>query len=440
LRRSYSRVELIPGKTTINFNDLFEYVCKKHIQLLILICCLTAGYRSFCQNEQTVNLTRIAYPTFYSKIKGKPVINLYDWNKACLSTIRNQVSFPRLSEIAKDTAYGEITRKSTQINSLQTQYYMLVFNYSSSAPIVYISDSYNFSESSGVVLTHGRVLKMPVKTDMNETITYFLQKDTTHYAKISVSSYIQNDACEHIKGAQTLRLSNDFAKAGDWETKRTKFSLAVYDANQDGVFNQPGIDKLFLGMPGDAYFELSYDEKNAVNCALQQKEMILEVGNQKFTVTNIDRNGNFVKLAPYNGKERGMLKKLEVIPDLNVLSSSGDSLNLKSLVTRKKYIYLNIWWEHCPPCIREIPLLDSIAEKYKSKLEMIGLIDQSNLSELNEVIKKYDIKNAQALSKSLVNIHLIQDGYPYGILFSETGELIKTNVDKTQLIEFLNKH
>jgi thiol-disulfide isomerase/thioredoxin len=413
---------------------------KKSIHFLVFIFCLLTGLKLSSQNDITVNLTRIVYPTFYSKLKCKPVINLYDLNKACLSSLKNQIGFPKLNLIPTDTAYGEITRKSTEINSFKTQYYILVFNYSSSAPIVYTSDSYDFRSSSGATLMHGRVLKMPIITDMNGRVNYFLQKDTTQYAKIPISAYAKDEDCEHVKGNNTLRLSNDFAKAGDWETKKTKFSLAIYDANQDGVFNQPGVDKLFLGTQGEDYFELFYDEKNAVNSALQEKDMILEIGNQKFTVVNIDRNGSSVQLKSYKGEGQAVVKKLEIIPDLKVMSSSGDSLNLKKLITNKKYIYLNIWWEHCPPCIREIPVLDSIAEKYKSKLTFLGLLDQSNLPDLKEIIKKYNIKSAQALSNPEVNINLIQDGYPYGILFSDTGELIKTDVDRKQLIEFLNKH
>jgi thiol-disulfide isomerase/thioredoxin len=414
---------------------------RKPLQFLFLILCLLTNFKLSGQNELIVNLKRTAYPTFYSKLKGKSVINLYDLNKTCLLQIKKKINFPKLETIPKDTAYGEITRKSTQINSFINQYYILVFNYNSSAPVVYTSDSYDFSTSSSVTLLPGRVLKMSVKTDMNGVINYFLQKDTTQFTKIPISTFAKDeDECEHIDGRDALRLDNDFVKVGDVEAKRTEFSLAVYDSNGDGVFNQPGVDKIFLGVPGEEYFVVLYDEKNAVNASFQQENMIIEIGKQKFKVLSIDRNGNFVKLVTYEGKEQVSLKQFVTLPDLKVKLSSGDSLNLRSLVNNKKYIYLDIWWESCPPCIRDIPVLDSIAEKYKSKLTFVGLLDQSNLSDLNRIIKKYNIKNCQALSNPEVNKNLTRQGYPYGVLFSEKGELIKADMDRKQLVEFLNKH
>jgi thiol-disulfide isomerase/thioredoxin len=413
---------------------------KKTIPFLVLSFCFLIT-RLIGQDEFTVPLTRTVDPAFYSKLKGKSVINLYDLNKQCLSSVKNNIHFPSLNFVPTDTAYGEITRQSTRISTFKNQYYILVFNYRSATPIVYTSDSYDFTTAVNATLSPGKVLKMQVTTAMNGTINYFLQKDTTKFAKVPISVYGQNEeACEHIEGRYALRLHTDCAKAGDVERKRNKFSITVYDANADGIFNQPGVDKLFLGGVGDEYAVLSFTEKDALNAAFQKEQMIIETGKQKFKVTHIDKQGTSVTLVPYQGAAPIALKQFVDIPDLKVKLASGDSLLLTSLEHQKKYIYLHVWWESCPPCIRDIPVLDSIGEKYKSKLIIAGLLDRSNLIDLNELIKRYSIKNLQALSTSEVNVNLAQNGYPYGVLFSENGELIKADVDKKQLLEFLEKH
>ena len=77
-------------------------------------------------------------------------------------------------------------------------------------------------------------------------------------------------------------------------------------------------------------------------------------------------------------------KKIEAI-DLNRLD--GSSLNLKNI--SNDYLIINFWATWCPPCIKEIPDLLELQEKFKGKIKLVFIsVDSSPEKVLPKFIKK----------------------------------------------------
>ena len=82
-------------------------------------------------------------------------------------------------------------------------------------------------------------------------------------------------------------------------------------------------------------------------------------------------------------------KKIEA---LNLQKLDGTSVNLRNI--SNNYLIINFWATWCPPCIKEIPDLLEIQEKFKDKIKLVFIsIDSSPEKVIPNFIKKNKFKN-----------------------------------------------
>ena len=82
-------------------------------------------------------------------------------------------------------------------------------------------------------------------------------------------------------------------------------------------------------------------------------------------------------------------KKIEA---LNLKRLDGTSINLKNF--SNNYLIINFWATWCPPCIKEIPDLLEIQEKFKEKIKLVFIsVDSSPEKVIPNFIKKNKFKN-----------------------------------------------
>lgn len=81
-------------------------------------------------------------------------------------------------------------------------------------------------------------------------------------------------------------------------------------------------------------------------------------------------------------------------PDLVVERLNGQSLSLASL--RGKVVLLDVWASWCPPCLKELPMLDAMARRLKARgVEIVAVsVDQKRAN----VIKFLDSQPSWSLT------------------------------------------
>lgn len=130
----------------------------------------------------------------------------------------------------------------------------------------------------------------------------------------------------------------------------------------------------------------------------------------------------------------------EPVPDLTIQLASGSNKNLRDFVDNKKYIYITCWPSKQALIIQQLKAYDSIADQYESKLKIIGLLDNGNAKQLSRLIEKYRLKNLNGVIPEGTMQSLPCKGYPYGMLFSVYGRLIKQNMSKDELEHYMSMH
>ena len=86
-------------------------------------------------------------------------------------------------------------------------------------------------------------------------------------------------------------------------------------------------------------------------------------------------------------------------PDFELKELAGKELTLEA--SRGKVILLNFWATWCGPCREEIPELIALQNRYKDRLQIIGLVvDDDDENEIRNVIKTEGINYPVALADS----------------------------------------
>ncbi len=112
-------------------------------------------------------------------------------------------------------------------------------------------------------------------------------------------------------------------------------------------------------------------------------------------------------------------------PDFTLNDLNGQPLSLSSL--RGKYVVLDFWGSWCGWCIKGIPDMKKYYEKYKGKLEILGIDCRDTEEKWKAAVEKHElpwlhVRNAGAPDVSV--LYAIQ-GYPTKIVINPEGKIAK---------------
>jgi len=158
--------------------------------------------------------------------------------------------------------------------------------------------------------------------------------------------------------------------------------------------------------------------------------------------SEIDENliANTKNNTPYEEKFVSRTFKLTTTDGKIIeLTSTEEGLDFKDY-KGKKAILVDVFATWCPPCIKGIPILKELREKYKDDFEIVSVLfekeEDKPTSEVIEFIKKYDItypitvgEENFKLAKDLDDVQRI----PELFLFSKNGEFVKKFLGETDL-------
>lgn len=123
-----------------------------------------------------------------------------------------------------------------------------------------------------------------------------------------------------------------------------------------------------------------------------------------------------------------------VLPNFSFLSSKGQKFDISSILNNKEFVLLCFWSRGCAPCIKKIPALKIINEKYESKgLNLISISLENNADWWLQSLKKYEMpwlqtcdvpeyNQGNSIAKTLDVNHM-----PQYFLIDNTGKLVYHN-------------
>ena len=149
------------------------------------------------------------------------------------------------------------------------------------------------------------------------------------------------------------------------------------------------------------------------------------------------RNGRFRKLiqaitSPQRETEdtqKSSKQEGTAAPDFTLHDIKGQSFTLSSL--RGKYVVLDFWGSWCGWCIKGIPAMKDSYNKYKGKLEIVGIDCQDSEADWKKAVKDHAmpwIQVANGVGASDVARLYRVEGFPTKVIIDPAGKVLKVVV------------
>lgn len=118
------------------------------------------------------------------------------------------------------------------------------------------------------------------------------------------------------------------------------------------------------------------------------------------------------------------------VPELGLKDLQGNVLELKSL--RGKYVVLDFWGSWCTWCIKGFPKLKEYYDKYKDRLEIVGIDCNDTAEKWAAAVKKHNLPWLQVRSEDGITEDKFRiKGYPYKVLISPEGIVLNAYLGET---------
>ena len=112
-------------------------------------------------------------------------------------------------------------------------------------------------------------------------------------------------------------------------------------------------------------------------------------------------------------------------PDFTLKDLQGKDLTLSSL--RGKYVVLDFWGSWCGWCIKGIPEMKKYYEKYKGKMEILGIDCRDTEEKWKEAVEKHELPWLHVHNEGNPDVSTLYaiEGYPTKIVIDPEGKIAK---------------
>jgi hypothetical protein len=137
----------------------------------------------------------------------------------------------------------------------------------------------------------------------------------------------------------TYREQKYIARVGLVKIERESFKIALLDANTNGIYNEPEIDKIVYVNTNDTIL----DATNPLNFTLFAKQgepTYFEKNGRLYKVIEADKAGKFIKIRLSNDAvELNRIKVGKKVPKIKFTLARGEKLKLNKFRRKEVYIY-----------------------------------------------------------------------------------------------------
>ena len=211
-----------------------------------------------------------------------------------------------------------------------------------------------------------------------------------------------------------------------------KYKQVVFDGNHKDLQEQFAIldhnvyikDIEYIKKTGNLYFSFWYFRSNAHYSGLPV-DSILSIFDNTFPVS-------FKKSTEGHAYRQLLLGKLETkkgnfASQFSTTDINGSIVTLSSF-KNKKYVLLDFWATWCVPCIKAMPVLSNLHEKFSEELEIISIAYPTNITQVTDVITKQSMKWINIYNdKSLINSYGGMVAIPKLLLIDKSGKIVYDN-------------
>ncbi|MBL3658208.1 TlpA family protein disulfide reductase [Fulvivirga sediminis] len=123
----------------------------------------------------------------------------------------------------------------------------------------------------------------------------------------------------------------------------------------------------------------------------------------------------------YSGSKAALFNYLDSpFPNKELTTLNGDKITLAG---GEKPMLINFWFTQCAPCVKEMPILNNLQNKYKQQMDFVA-ITFSKAEEVEKFLSKHPFTFTQVTNAASFIDELGIMDYPTTIFINKDGKLI----------------
>lgn len=120
------------------------------------------------------------------------------------------------------------------------------------------------------------------------------------------------------------------------------------------------------------------------------------------------------------------LKEGRRAPDFTLKDTAGNEFSLSSLFGKGKYVVVDFWGSWCSWCINGFPKMQEYYDKYRDKLDIVGVACYDKEDKWKEAVSKNGIPWINVFSPNgVTEVRFGVTAYPYKVVISPDGKVEK---------------
>lgn len=120
------------------------------------------------------------------------------------------------------------------------------------------------------------------------------------------------------------------------------------------------------------------------------------------------------------------LKEGKSVPDFTLKDINGNDFSLHSILGKGKYIVVDFWGSWCAWCIKGFPQMAEYYNKYKDRLEIVGVACHDKEDKWKAAVNRNNIPWLHVFSPDgTTEVRFGVTAYPYKVVVSPKGKVIK---------------
>jgi thiol-disulfide isomerase/thioredoxin len=233
--------------------------------------------------------------------------------------------------------------------------------------------------------------------------------------------------------------THTYLPAADFISDSVKFTIALYDANNDSLYNTPDIDMAIVApYKADSVYTHIGCQTGLINW---QKYVNIKVGKYYYKANCIGATLGKIIISPIpglKGPPDAML--FDHIPNVCLTLLNGKQDSLKHLLDKNKYTYVLFWGKWCQDCMQSLDKMKALYPTYTNKVTFISMdFSDADTNAVRKLVKEQGYTWPQVVSDEKTNEAFSQTGFPYGILFAPDGSIVKQGMGLKELEQYMSR-
>lgn len=265
-------------------------------------------------------------------------------------------------------------------------------------------------------------------------LTRFEVSKNKAYNKLVDEHYQKNSGSKFFAGtAHSFREQRLNLKSSTYHNGNDSFRIAVKDVNCNGLFNDDGIDQIYIDHfevdeIGDRFFELN------------GKKSFFEWNGKKYSVLKIDPAGNQLQFEYLPGAElEKQLKFCRKIPKFKIIFADPKKPKVKIRKYTKKPMFIYFWDFNSPHLDMDTAALGEIHRTYADIVSVLAL----NYGDPPRKVFGWQNINKSPLVIGIAPKKIAEKYYvektPFTILTNKKNQLCEINLTSQQLLTRLKE-